>query len=189
MADIKQINICIARHYCNIIHSKLVGQVKNGVNRHIFYANLVEEYINRQYKSPKLLMENLQKITSSYCESTNDIITPDMLVDDFVLNYSYPPVYEKLEYLQKIEIYNSIIYKALISYIKWLHGLDEKMFFGIELSDEQKVIFKNKLIELIKLDGAIAKYEIYNPNNEVVPKKLFLELKEQYNRLKKQLAE
>jgi hypothetical protein len=189
MSLIKQINICIARHYCTIIHNKLVGQTKSTHNGHIFYLNAVETYINQQRKSSTLLMDNVKHIAKLYKDTTGDIISIDMLIEDFVENYSFAPVYEKLTYLQKIEIYNSIIYKSLISYAEWLHSCDEKMFFGIELTDAQKTEFRNKLVELVKLNGAIIRFEVYNPDNETVPKRLFLELKSQYNKLKRKLDE
>lgn len=189
MGDIKQINICIARHYCTIIHNKLVGQTKSTHNGHIFYLNAVEEYVKQQNKSSKLLMENVRHISKLYKDSTRDIITIDMLIENFVLNYSYAPVYDKLTYLQKIEIFNSVVFKALISYIEWLQSCDEKMFFGVELTEVQKVMFRDKLVELIKLNGAIVRFEVYNPDGETVPKRLFLELKGQYNRLKSELDE
>jgi hypothetical protein len=189
MPDIKQINVCIARNYCNVIHSRLVGQVQQGPNSHIFYVNTVEEYIRRQHKSPEILMSNVKSTTKLYCDITRDIITQEMLVEEFVLNYTFIPVYEKLTYLQKIEIYNSIIYKTLIAYIEWLHSQDERMFYGIELTEEQKISMRNKLVELIKLNGAIERYTIYNSDNEVVPRKLFMVLKNQYDELKRQLEE
>jgi len=189
MPDIKQINICIARNYCNIIHGKLVGQTKQGANGHIFYINKVEEYIRQHRKSPKLLMENAKLITELYRNTSSDIITTEMLIEEFVLNYTFYPVYEKLTYLQKIEIYNSILFKALIAYIEWLHSQDEKMYYGIELTDEQKTTLRGKLIYFIKLNGAIERYVVYNSDNEVVPRKLFMELKGQYDKLKRQLEE
>jgi hypothetical protein len=134
-------------------------------------------------------MSNVKSTTKLYCDITRDIITQEMLVEEFVLNYTFIPVYEKLTYLQKIEIYNSIIYKTLIAYIEWLHSQDERMFYGIELTEEQKISMRNKLVELIKLNGAIERYTIYNSDNEVVPRKLFMVLKNQYDELKRQLEE
>ena len=189
MADIKQINICIARHYCTVIHNKLVGQTKSTHNGHIFYLNTVEGYVKQQYKSSKLLMENVKHIHKIYIDTTKDILPVDMLIGSFVENYSHALVYEKLTYLQKIEIFNTVVYKALMSYIEWLQACDEKMFFGIELTNEQKIMFKDKLVELIKLNGAIVRFEVYNADGETVAKRLFLELKDQYNKLKRQLDE
>jgi len=187
--DITQINICIARYYCNIIHNNLVGQIKQRINGHVFYINLVTQYIEQQHKTSKILLNNIGHIAEMYRRSTGDIISSDMLVSCFVMNYTFIKVYENIKYIEQVEIMNSIIYKTLISYFEWVCSKDEKAYFGIELSEEQKINLRNKLIKEIKLNGAMERFSIYHTDNETVPKKLFLELKKQYDRLKRNQQE
>lgn len=191
--DIDQINICISKHYCNIIHNNLVGKTQQDrmgkPNQHLYYIDLVKTYIETQLKDPKMLFSNLGIILKSHNTITRDIISLDILINTFVANYTFVKVFDKLDYSKKVSIINHIIYRSLISYLEWLCVKDNKAFFNIELTPEQTSKLSNKMFKLLRENGAIEKFKMYNTDNETVPKKLFLELKKQYDKLKKQFDE
>lgn len=188
--DIKEINLCISAHYCTVIHGILVGKVPStGINKHIYYINMIKEYIDKQYSDPVFFTDNLKEILKRYNGKTGDISSLDMIVNTFVENYTFPKVYANIDYVAKLKIFNHIMFTTLIKYFEWLCCRDEKCFFGVELTPEQKQKFSHKLVQLIKLNGTVERFKMYNNDKETVPMKLFLELKKQYDKLKKRLDE
>jgi len=192
-ADIDEINKCISRHFCNLIHRRLVGKTsqdkKGQSNQHLYYIDLINVYIVNQNKNPKVLMNNLKEVLVEHNKTTRNIISLEILIDTFVMNYTFLKVYEKVTYSDKIEIINLIIYRALNDYQTWLGKKDSKSYYNVELTDEQKQKMVHKLFKLIRENGVIERYKMYNVDNETVPRKLFLELRKQYEKLKRKLEQ
>lgn len=192
-ADIDEINICISRYFCNIIHRHLVGktsQDKRGQsNQHLYYIDLIDAYTKKQSTDPRMLMTNLTEILKIHNKTTRNIISLEIMINTFVMNYTFLKVYEKITYSDKIEIINHIIYRTLQEYQMWICKKDNKAFYNVELTDEQKQKMINKLFKFIRENGVIERYKMYNVDNETVPRKLFLELKKQYDKLKRKLEQ
>ena len=187
--EIDQINNSIAKHYCTVIHSNLVGKIPhNKPKAHLFYIDAVTNFIDRQYKLSELLMANIEEIVKIYKKDTGNILTIDMFINAFVENYTFMKVFNNIEYNKVIDIMNTIIRSSLIEYFKWINICDNKAYFNIELTEEQKNTMKSKMINIIHINGIEEKFRMYNPDGQTVPMKLFRELKNQYDELKSRLS-
>lgn len=185
--DPEQINLAIAQHFCGIIHGKLVGEVDRKVTGHIAYAAKLEAYRDDLIKNLSEFNKHLTPIVTRYNKSADTMLNKELFVDAFVENYTFAKVFKNLKPMEKLRIMQTIIVQAFSSYTKFIHKQDPKMFFKVELTDEQKTIFAERFALKLHHTGVIEKYRMYSKDSETVPKNLFLQLRKKYAELKRSI--
>jgi hypothetical protein len=187
--DVEQINKAIAKYFCTMIHCKLAGKVPLNIpNRYNNYMNLVDSSINELCMNPSVFIAEMRSVISQYNTTTRDIISVDMLIDEFVHNFNFEKVYNKLSGAEKVKNMMYILHRTLMSYFKWICKSDPQAFLTTELTAEQKINMQNRMERKIRHNGVISQFGIYKKDNETVPKKLFDKLRKEYTRLKEEDA-
>lgn len=174
--DPSDFNNALAKYYCSIIHGVLVGKVPNKPNAHLTYSEIIMSFIN-SIKNPSFFIKNIKKVIKIYSKITGLVVSKDIFIDGFVENYSYKKVHEKLSGTEKLSHMSIIIYKALVSYNKYINKRDPKSFFNVEMDENLKNELCSRLATKIHHQGVEMKYLIYCKNNDKVPKKLFVKLR------------
>jgi hypothetical protein len=185
--DPEEINLAIAQHFCEIIHNKLVGETTQKVNGHIMYSANLMNFRDRMAKDIGFFTKNIDPILKRYNKISEIPLIADLFIDGFVENYTFPKVFAKLNPTNKLLVMQRIVVNAYTSYVKFINKRDTRCFFKVELTDEQKQEFLNRFSQKIHHNGVIEKYKIYNTDNQTVPKKLFIKLRERYTLLEKEL--
>lgn len=183
--DISKINESLAKYFCNVIHCRIAGQVPQGVpNRHLNYAYAVDDYIKKLCSNPQNFINEMKSVLALYNASTKDIMSVDLLMDYFVMNYNFEKVYKKLSGSAKVQCMMCILFEALMSYFKWIRKESDTCFLSTELTTEKKLELRDRLERKIRHNGVIVQFSIYKKTDASVPKKLFDKLRKEYLKLK-----
>jgi hypothetical protein len=152
----------------------------------MYSANLMN-FRDRMAKDIGFFTKNIDPILKRYNKISEIPLIADLFIDGFVENYTFPKVFAKLNPTNKLLVMQRIVVNAYTSYVKFINKRDTRCFFKVELTDEQKQEFLNRFSQKIHHNGVIEKYKIYNTDNQTVPKKLFIKLRERYTLLEKEL--
>lgn len=184
--DIERMNNSLARYFCNIIHGSIAGGISQNIpNRFNTFKHEVDKFIS-SLTTPKVFMGHMANVVKSY-NSPRDIVSVDIFIDNYVNHYSHEKVYVKLHGIDLAQYMINIIFNTLISYFKWICKSDNYGFLNVDLTSELCEKMRLRLERKLRHNGVKVQFSIYQKGNNTVPKKLFDQLRKEYNKLKEQL--
>lgn len=170
----------IARYLFGLFHVTLVGRIRLKYNStpdcYKIYEETLFEYSQQILDNNSHAINEFQRMHDLHTSRVvNDVSSSSKFITDIANHYTFRKLLDKVSADKKIKLVKKIIASAVIEYIQYLKAKDIYLYFErtIEDRDDIKNELKNHLLSLIKTQGAIHQYQMYNPTGLTVPKSLF----------------
>jgi hypothetical protein len=184
--DIERMNNSIARYFCNVIHGTIAGSIGQNIpNRFNSFKHEVDKFITTTCTTPKVFVNHMKNVINMY-NSSQDVVSVDIFIDNYVSHYSFNKVYTRLSGAEKLQYMMNLLFKALISYAKWIYKSDNYGFLNTNLTTDQCEKMRLRLERKLRHNGVIVQFSVYQKGNDTVPKNLFDRLRKEFNKLKEQ---